>query len=376
MKYIGYYDKQDSTLQRDYVTAGSNKLEYIAKAISEFCDVEIISVSAINEKKFHFYRGEIKTISSKVKLKLFFSWGGNFSLVRKLRLLWHPLILFLYLLFNAHKNETIVVYHSLGYYNSILWAKKIKKFKLILEVEEIYTDVLRMKPYFKNLEYEMFSIADAFIFSTELLNDKLNRENKPYTVIYGTYQVEPQVVGKFDNEKIHVVYAGTFDPRKGGSAAAAAAEFLPANYHVHICGFGSEKDTNYIKSVINKTSKRSRATISFEGLLKGRDYVEFLQRCHIGLSTQDPNAAFNATSFPSKILSYMANGLSVVSIRIKAIEESSVGKYLSYYDKQTPESIASAIMNTNIKVDNRHIISDLNKHFIVAVNKLINNVSR
>ena len=104
-------------------------------------------------------------------------------------------------------------------------------------------------------------------------------------------------------------------------------------------------------------------TLTYDGLLKGEDYIRFIQKCQIGLSTQNPNAAFNATSFPSKILSYMANGLRVVSIRIKAIEESSVGLGISYYEHQTPEEIAKAIMKVdmNNNYESRERIKELNE---------------
>lgn len=65
------------------------------------------------------------------------------------------------------------------------------------------------------------------------------------------------------------------------------------------------------------------------------------------MSTQDPSAAFNSTSFPSKILVYLANGLKVVSIRIPAIEQSAVVDSLVFYDKQTPEKIAEAILSAS-----------------------------
>ena len=61
-------------------------------------------------------------------------------------------------------------------------------------------------------------------------------------VIYGTYNVEKQIANKFDDGKIHCVYAGTFDPRKGGMSAVNAAKFLDEKYHIHILGFGTEKD--------------------------------------------------------------------------------------------------------------------------------------
>ena len=153
---------------------------------------------------------------------------------------------------------------SLGYYNIILLAKRIRKFRLLLEVEEIYQDVSPVPHMLRLWEYRTFRIADGYIFSTELLNEKINVARKPCVVIYGTYRVEPQIAVRPDDGTVHVVYAGTFDIRKGGAAAAAAAEFLPGNYHVHILGFGNEKDTAQIRRIIEQTASRSTAKVTFE----------------------------------------------------------------------------------------------------------------
>lgn len=372
--YISYFDFQDATVQRGYVTAATNKMESICASLNAAgYKVNIISIAPVIEPRFKFHRGRTIRRNENLTLKLFASWGGNSRILRQLKTIWHLVALFLYLLLHTSKGQSVMVYHSLGYFNVILWAKKIKRFKLILEVEEIYQDV--GAPKFRSMaRYEnlMIKAADAYIFPTELLNAKLNTAGKPHVIIYGTYTVEPQIVDKFSDGKIHVVYAGTFDPRKGGAAAAAAAAFLPDNYHVHICGFGTDADTESIKDIISKTSDISKATISFDGLKKGMDYIKFIQRCHIGLSTQDPSAAFNATSFPSKILSYMANGLSVVSIDIPAIRTASIGKHLNYYSQQTPENIARAITSTDITDShNREVIRQLQQNFVNSISNLI-----
>ena len=102
-------------------------------------------------------------------------------------------------------------------------------------------------------------------------------------------------------------------------------------------------------------------------------YIRFIQSCDIGLSTQNPNAAFNDTSFPSKILSYLGNGLRVVSIRIPAIDLSSIGKYIYYYDRQGPEEIARAILNVDFKepYDSRKAIMELADKFESEIAKLL-----
>ena len=206
------------------------------------------------------------------------------------------------------------------------------------------------------------------------VNIKINFSDKPYAITHGTYHVEPDRNFRFDDNKIHVVYAGTLDPRKGGAAsAAAAARYLPENYHVHILGFGSDEQIANMKSLIEDVNRISSADVSYDGVLSGEDYIRFLQACQIGLSTQNPDAAFNATSFPSKVLSYMANGLRVVSIRIDAVESSAVGDMITYYDDQSPEAIAKAIIGVDISqpYDSRQRIVQLDEQFKRDLKRLI-----
>ena len=113
----------------------------------------------------------------------------------------------------------------------ILLAKKIKKFKLILEVEEIYRDVSPVPRYMERWECKMIDVADKFVFSTDLLNDKVNGQKKPHLVIYGTYRCEPVMSERHKDNKVHVVYSGTLDPNKGGAMAAVGVR---RPYRLHI----------------------------------------------------------------------------------------------------------------------------------------------
>lgn len=373
MKYIAYYDiKKYASENRKYVLAAVNKMQYICNALHSVGEnVDIISVSGTKNKKF--CRGRVDKLDFG-SLKCFPSFPNLNALFRRIDSIFIRICLFGYLLKNAKKNENVIVYHGVDYGNAIAWAKKIKGFKLILEVEEIYQDVNSLGKRKNKREYRDFEIADKYIFPTELLNKKLNYKNKPYCIIHGTYQVEPDRGESFNDGKIHVVYAGTFDSRKGGgAAAAAAAEWLPENYHVHILGFGSEKDKAAIIKIIEDVNKTSKAEVTFGGTLSGEEYIRFIQKCHIGLSTQNPNAAFNSTSYPSKILSYMSNGLRVVSINIPAIKDSAVGNDLYYYENQTPEEIAKAIMSVDLNdnYDGRKIIEKLDEKFKRDIERLI-----
>lgn len=366
IKYICYYDKQDAKIKRNYVLAAVNKLDYIFRTLNTIgIGVDIISCSDCVEPKW-VYCSKQKIVDGLNTIHLFASWGCYNNPVARVLSRWFLHLQFLiWILLHVKKDEEVVVYHSLGYVNLLLFAQKIKNFRIIGEIEEIYQDVSSYSPSKCRAEYAFFEKCNKYIFPTSLLNEKLNNLGKPYLIIHGTYQVERERGRCFGDGKIHVVYAGTFDPNKGGAAAAAAAAFLPENYHLHIIGFGNKKDTDTILEVIKKTAQVASCSLTYDGLLKGEEYISFIQKCQIGLSTQNPDAAFNATSFPSKILSYMANGLRVVSIRIKAIEDSDVGSDISYYENQTPKDIARAIMKVNMNngYDSRKKIEALNQSF-------------
>ena len=124
-------------------------------------------------------------------------------------------------------------------------------------------------------------------------------------------------------------------------------------------------EKNLLINTIDEISKKTKCNITYDGLKSGEEYIRFLQSCHIGLSTQNPNAAFNDTSFPSKVLSYMANGLKVVSVKIKALETSDVIDLLYYYDEQKPEKIAKAItaIEINDNYDSVNFIKNLDEKF-------------
>lgn len=152
IKYIGYFDFQDSDVSRNYVVSATNKMEYIVSALNEIgYDVELVSASGSAEPEFRFHGAETKIRNPRFKVHFFASFGGRNKLLRIVRNLWHSLALLCYLLFRTRRNEPVIVYHSLGYYNIILLAKRIRKFRLLLEVEEIYQDVSPVPHIFASL---------------------------------------------------------------------------------------------------------------------------------------------------------------------------------------------------------------------------------
>ncbi len=370
--YLGYYNLPDSGT--NFVLAAVNKMNYICEAVEKAgYSTEIVSASGAVEKKF--CKSKKVKLTDKTTLKLFSSLPRLNRIVSVIDRVILKTKLFLYMVKNTNKDSTVMVYHSLGYMSLVKRLKKLKGFKLIIEAEEIYGDVIGDEKTSQK-EYDFFKIADGFIFPTELLSEKVNTKKKPEVIIYGTYHIEKEMPKLFSDGKIHCVYAGTLDPRKGGAAAVEAALFLNGDYHIHVLGFGNEKEKAEMLNIIDDISKKTEAKITYDGLLSGDEFTSFIQSCDIGFSTQSPDAAFNSTSFPSKILTYMVNGLRVVSIRIPAIEKSAVGKFMYYYDEQTPENIAKAIKSIDFseEYDSRKAIGILDKAFICDLKTMLKGV--
>ncbi|MCW2278081.1 glycosyltransferase [Heliophilum fasciatum] len=377
--YIGCYDCNENKIEnRKVALSAVNKMNYIAKSLRDIgYRVKIVSSAITMNKKR--YEARSVNLEHNIELQLLPTLPCGSVCARVLQRLTMRIQIARFLYKNTNENSKVIVYHSCGYMRIIELLKKIKKFKLILEVEEIYADVSGNERMRKS-ELHFFNQADAFIFPTELLNQQINKKGKPYVLIHGTYQVEAARECKFFNSKIHsdkqsqihVVYAGTFDSRKGGAIAAAAAEHLPSNYHIHIIGFGTVEETEKMKNLISKIADKNKAMVTYDGCLSGEEYIRFIQGCDIGLSTQNPDAAFNMTSFPSKILSYLANGLRVVSIRISAIEDSAIGKELFYYENQTPLEVAEAIKRASAeKKNSRAVIKELDEKFKDEIGKIL-----
>ncbi len=370
--YLCYFDiPEHAEQQRSFVLAATTKSTYIAKAfVKAGYEVEIVSASGTGGG--NFCPGSVTQLGDNLTLRLFDAKSAKTTVQRVFARRFLRKQLKSYLLENVTENDTLLVYHSLAYMDLVQEIKQKKNPKLILETNEVYADVTgneKIRPK----EMAFLQSADGYVLSTELLLEKVNPQNKPFTVNYGIFAPEKkQFEPLFHDGKIHCVYAGVLEPRKGAGTAIAAAEFLPSNYHIHIIGFGREEDMAKIQKQVDEMSAKTECTVTFDGKKSGDEYLQFLQSCQVGFATQSADAAFNETSFPSKVLSYLSNGLRVVSVRIKAIETSKVADLMYFYDGDSPKAVAEAIQSIDFSdgYDSRKCLSDLDASFISDCEKL------
>lgn len=361
--YLTYYQPDSlDNLKLEISPAGQQKSAYIINKMDEFeSKYSVISLAEANVKH-GFYKTIEHNLFHHGRFVLWGGFGKPNKIIRRLHYYYRRAQLEQFLS-GLKSNDTVIAYHSLQTADIFYKYKRKKRFKFVLELEEIYQDVVNCGPQKAAWERKVIMAADGYILATETLSKEIPAE-RPYIVVNGTYHSEPERDVGFVDGKIHCVYAGTFDPTKGGAAAAAAAaEFLPEKYHVHILGFGTEEQKKQIQELIATVQKKAKCTLTYDGLKSGEEYIRFLQSCQIGLCTQIPDARYTETSFPSKVLVYLANGLRVLSARIPAVENSEVGGILYYYDTQSPQEIANAIMNIPMKedYDSRQLLNQLDK---------------
>jgi len=373
LKYIAFYDTFLSKHKRVYSPAAISKMDYIVSSLNEIGkDVTIVSPSWFDvtcEKiQFHFQK-KIKLKKNK-KLILAPSFGGNSKIASYSKIILSLVWLFFWLLFQVKKNEKIMVYHSIWITIPILLAKKIKGFKIVLEVEEIYADVMTVHPVFDKWEQKMISKSDYFILSTDLLKDNL-KITKPYIILYGSYFVENSINTPPNDGKIHLVYAGIIDEaKKGAFNAVAAAKYLSSDYVLHIIGFG---EIEKLIPIIELQNSMSECKVYFHGKKNGEEYIKFCQGCHIGLSTQKMEGNYLESSFPSKILSYLGMGLKVVSCAVSCVEQSKISDLVTYYYKDESQEIAKSIIECSERRNHNSIqtLQQLHQSFKKELNTII-----
>ncbi len=334
-----------------------------------------VSVSVTRGK--HSCPGHIMEIDENEKNIFFKSCGKSGKISTLFSIVQNKFEIIKFFFKNVRKSDTVIVYHSLYYLKLVLFLRKIIGFRLVLEVAEIYSDVYGTEKMRKK-ELKNCTQADAFLFFSELLEETVNTEKKPFVITYGTYFSEPvyekNMFSNDGNDRIkHLVFAGTFSHQKGAATAASLGKYLPRDYHIHIIGSGTDEEKKALQEIIDQNNSDCTARVSLDGYFSGEDYKRFLQNCDIGLCTQDSNAKFNATSFPSKVTSYLSNGLRVVAVRMPALEKSEVNDILYYYDGNDPMAIVEAILGIdwNDNYDSRQVLRDLDEKFVRDIGNLL-----
>lgn len=373
IKYIGFYDFSNSSSMRVCSLAATNKMDYIASSLVKAgYKVQFISPSWTANCK-GWYKKRTSDIANGITLTVGPTFGANDWIMRKFRIGWSWLWLFCYLVCNVKRGEKVLAYHSLMMDFPLYCAKLIKRFKLVLEVEEIYGKVWGNKNILNIMETKLINSADDYILVSDLLAKTLKITK--YVRLYGGY---PQIAGETtcynQNGHVNIVYAGSIDTTKGGASnIVKAAKYLNKNYIIHILGFGNKEQIRELEQqIVRINNNLKREACLYHGIKTGRELTKFLHLCQIGVNSQVIGDYMN-TAFPSKVLTYLSHNLKVVSTPVKSILQSTLSDMINFADSDTPEAIAKAIMAIafNKPYDSTKRIKELDEQFVIDIKTML-----
>lgn len=374
IKYIGFHHCYSKNGYFTYTISAVNKMEYVAKVLNEDLNynVSLISPSWYNSNvnkiniENKYFKSVSKSFNFRIKGKLF-----NYINIF-LSLFW----LTFFLLIKTKKSEKILVYHSPWLFLPLLIAKRIKKIQIVLEVEEINYKVWDLPSSLKKSEIKLLNLADYYIIVNENLKNELS--NKDTIVLYGSYWDFTNLKTKKNNEIIKVVYSGVIENvNKAAFNLISSMRYLNDNVEIHILGYGNDEDINLLNVNIKSiNSKYVEDRVFYHGLLTGDEFNGFLQTCHIGVNAQKEGNYMN-TAFPSKIFTYLSNGLKVISTNISGIKNSKIANNIVFSNDDSELSIANSINEININ-DNRlnysEVIKTLHDNFVIDLKNILNDV--
>lgn len=367
--YVGFYSDENRQDHRFVSPGASDVFRYVFSVLGkEFVNqVVVINNAPVVDKKGRFPEEHFIHNGIEEVYRPFCNFG---RLIRHFQNSSSKSWLFKYLSKRLTKQDTLIVYHSPSYLDEITRLVEKTGCRFILQVEEIYANAAKnVDEGLLAKEKALFQEADGFILASESLEKSLPLSNKPFSLLYGPYFSYAGSVQPFSADgKKHLVYAGTFDPVKGGALnALKTMPYLDDSYVLHILGFG---DDSFLKKTCEELQISSK--VIFEGCKTGVAFKDFLARCDVGLATQNPEAVFNQTSFPSKILTYLGCRLAVVSSASSSVLESKIHADVFVYEGNDPKNIALAIrqaVSSNKK--SSCLIDSLSKDFCSSLERLV-----
>lgn len=325
-----------------------SKIDYVKNVIKDLGkEVVILSIAPARNGRFRGFTRKVDDKETHVYLP---SYMPANKIGKKLLLAKHFGAILRYLKKHVQENDKVIVYHSL--FNRFWFPKFYQKHQnaCILEIEDVFSALSENAKKYEDFEWKLFRSMKKCLCVNDIIYRELPQVPEK-TVSYGSYSLLPEFE-KEDHQSVRLVYAGVIEQERNAAfLAVKAMEHLPQNYELHILGFGTDENIRALEEWIEKINRQcNRTAAKYHGSKTGEDYWRFLQNCDIALSTHayDADSIRHADyTFPSKILTYLANGLPVVAQRLEVLEGCAVAEHIQFYEEPTPAAIAQAIQSVN-----------------------------
>lgn len=169
-----------------------------------------------------------------------------------------------------------------------------------------------LKRLISKLKYKWINSFDYYILLTEAMNDKINKNQKPYLVMEGMVDSEYTTVFGNKVKENTILYAGGLYEKYGVKKLIDSFLKVECDTELHLYGNGDLID--YIKS---KSEENKR--IKFFGEVANHIVVEKLPECKLLINPRPSEMELSKYSFPSKNLEYMLSGTPLLTTKLPGI---------------------------------------------------------
>jgi hypothetical protein len=304
---------------------------------SELTDADFVSFLFLNETKLIIFNNRFAPW-------FYFRW-----LTILLRL---PFCFFL-----CYKYDRIIIYHSKGFY-FYLPVFLLFRNKIILQVNEVYSNVTGNK---MEIFFEKFYISTFKRLIVSNIHLKERWFPKREILLRGGYFRQTSSISQ--ETKKNYIYVGSIDEYKMGNLQILLnlISSIPESIKMYLCLIISDIDFKKVEKLsLNKPN------ILVYRNLNDLELQQIYLTCKYGLVLQDSSKPFNITSFPSKVFSYLNNGLIPVAQRNDSFINSEISTLFRFInDWQWAEILSLNPVNLSIA----KIANELKKELIRFVYK-------
>lgn len=249
---------------------------------------------------------------------------------------------------------------------------KVKVIALYTDVPKCMLDNLENKSYIKKFLKKMYNLleiisnklSDKYILLTEQMNEVVNRQHKPYTVIEGIVDDNKNFENKLENknEYFTLLYAGGLYKKFGIENLVKAVETInDENIRLILYGSGEMEC-----ELIEKYSENKK--IQYKKTAPNEEIVKEEIKATVLVNPRFTNEEYTKYSFPSKNMEYMASGTPVLTTRLPGIPVE-YNRFVYFIENETIQGIKKSIEGLMNKSKNELHQKGLQAQEFVLVNK-------
>ena len=240
------------------------------------------------------------------------------------------------------EKETVAICDCLNVANAygMTIGAHLKRIPVIMIVTDL-PDMVISSSRKRKIYNRLFRLADGFVFLTEQMNERINKNIRPYIVLEGHVDINAIIsdsAEKYevsDKEKV-IIYAGSL--RKKYGIQDLVKGFQRANIeNAELWIYGDGDYREELEKEI-KSDKR----IKYMGVRDNSEVVNAESKAALLVNPRPSAPEYTKYSFPSKNMEYMVSGTPVLTTNLPGMPKE-YQKYVYIIEHETVDGIAEAL---------------------------------